>query len=170
MKKALLILLILPLAQSFVVGQAARTTPPQYIFNTLTINPAYAGSQYVTSMDINYFGSAQEFDFLYQSVDFSLHGPVSLNGRNNIGLQFKFLREGGINEIKFRPSFAYRITTDVGKIAFGGTLAVRMPRFRRSKTYSKKSLRRAPRSTSHPKVCPTLHGHRKPMVVFQAIL
>ena len=121
MKKLLSFLLALFMV-GYIFGQAARSTPPQFLLNSLTINPAYAGSHYVSSLDISYFGSGEQFQFLYRSVDATLHGPLSLDGKNNLGLYLKFVTEGSINEIKFRPSYAYRITTPIGKIAFAAAL------------------------------------------------
>ncbi|MFT4758217.1 MAG: type IX secretion system PorP/SprF family membrane protein [Paraglaciecola sp.] len=122
MKKFLLTLLIANCSLLLVHGQAARTTPSQFIFNALPINPAYAGSQFVSSLDMSYFGNGEEFAFLYRSVDGSLHGPMDFEGRKNLGLQFSFVHEGDVDEIQFQPSFAYRIDTDLGKIAFGVNL------------------------------------------------
>jgi hypothetical protein len=104
--------------------QAARSTPSQYIFNALPINPAYAGSQFVSALDMSYFGNGEEFAFLYRSVDGSLHGPLDLEGRKNLGLQFSFIHEGNIDEVQLKPSFAYRIQSDIGKIAFGARLGL----------------------------------------------
>lgn len=122
MKKLLLILLIAHCSLQIAKGQAARSTPSQYTFNALTINPAYAGSQFISSLEMSYFGNGEQFEFLYRSVNASWHGPMDLEGRNNLGLQFNFVHEGNIDEVQFRPSFAYRLNTDVGKIAFAGTL------------------------------------------------
>jgi len=47
---------------------------------------------------------------------------MDLEGRKNLGLQLNFVHEGDIDEVQFRPSFAYRLDTDMGKIAFAGTL------------------------------------------------
>lgn len=122
MKKLLLTLLIANCLYLIAYGQAARSTPPQYTFNALPINPAYAGSQFVSALDMSYFGSGEEFALLYRSVNASLHGPLDLQGRKNLGLQFNFVHEGNVDEVQFQPSFAYRIDTDLGKIAFGANL------------------------------------------------
>lgn len=94
----------------------------QINYNTLLINPAYAGNTGATSFQASYrgiiggagTGAPRRFDF-------TLHAPLSSNDKIGIGGVFDIYRISTITNLSLQPSFAYQIElSDNQRLAIGG--------------------------------------------------
>jgi len=94
----------------------------QYLFNTLSVNPAYAGNRGVLSFTGLYRSQWVGLDGAPETGNFNVHSPIGSNGK--VGLGFSLINdrigEGVNQETEFDISFSYTIqTSDVGKLSFG---------------------------------------------------
>lgn len=119
MKRIAFLSLIVFLFCNRMLAQYARTSISAYQFNAFPINPAYAGSNYYTSLDVTYFGNVTEADQLFRSVDVSLHGALREDWKTNLGVGLKFIQEGAVNELRLRPAFAYGMKAGEGRLTLG---------------------------------------------------
>lgn len=90
----------------------------QYMFNTLAINPAYAGSRNVTSATALYRNQWTGIDGAPKTGTITLDAPI-LNKRLGIGVQFITDKLGITQTNGGVLSAAYRIRMDRGTLAFG---------------------------------------------------
>jgi len=94
----------------------------QYLFNTLSVNPAYAGNRGVLSFTGLYRSQWVGLDGAPETGNFNVHSPIGSNGK--VGLGFSLINdrigEGVNQETEFDIAFSYTIkTSDVGKLSFG---------------------------------------------------
>jgi len=114
MKKLVLILLFCSVA-SFAQQDAQFT---QYMYNTININPAYAGSRGVISVFGLYRTQWVGLDGAPQTSSFSVNTPVG----ENVGLGVSLINDkiGPTNENNLSADFSYSIPTSAtAKLSFG---------------------------------------------------
>lgn len=114
MKKLVLILLFCSVA-SFAQQDAQFT---QYMYNTININPAYAGSRGVLSVLGLYRTQWVGLDGAPETSSFSVNTPVG----ENVGLGLSLINDkiGPTNENNLSADFSYSIPTSANaKLSFG---------------------------------------------------
>lgn len=114
MKKLVLILLFCSVA-SFAQQDAQFT---QYMYNTININPAYAGSRGVISVFGLYRTQWVGLDGAPETSSFSVNAPVG----ENVGLGLSLINDkiGPTNENNLSADFSYSIPTSAeAKLSFG---------------------------------------------------
>ncbi|MEM7041024.1 MAG: type IX secretion system membrane protein PorP/SprF, partial [Bacteroidota bacterium] len=112
------LLMILPFFQPMQVGAQQDAHYSQYMFNGLVLNPAYAGSREVVTL--NMFARQQwiGIDGAPSTQSFSAHMP--LPGLNSgFGITASNDRIGYTSQQWVTTSFAYRMKVGKGKLAFG---------------------------------------------------
>jgi len=90
----------------------------QYMYNTISINPAYAGSRGVLSLTALHRDQWVGLDGAPKSQTFNIHAPVG----NNVGLGFNVINDaiGPMQETSFDAAFSYTVPTSLsGKLSFG---------------------------------------------------
>ena len=91
----------------------------QYMYNTISVNPGYAGSRGHLSLVGLYRAQWVGLDGAPETQTFNFHTPV---GKKGVGLGVSFLNEsiGPTAETYFDTDFSYTIqATEKGKISFG---------------------------------------------------
>jgi type IX secretion system PorP/SprF family membrane protein len=114
MRKLVLVLLFCSVA-SFAQQDAQFT---QYMYNTININPAYAGSRGVMSVFGLYRTQWVGLDGAPETSSFSVNTPVG----NNVGLGVSLVNDkiGPTNENNLSADFSYSIPTSAtAKLSFG---------------------------------------------------
>ncbi len=90
----------------------------QYMFNTMAINPAYAGSRNVISATALYRNQWTGLNGAPETATFSIDAPIS-SKRMGIGLQLYSDKAGIIKNTGALISYAYRIRLERGTLSFG---------------------------------------------------
>lgn len=114
MKKLILVLLFCSTA-SFAQQDAQFT---QYMYNTINVNPAYAGSRGVLSIFGLYRTQWVGLDGAPETSSFTVNTPVG----NNVGLGVSLINDkiGPTNENNLSADFSYSIPTSAtAKLSFG---------------------------------------------------
>ena len=91
----------------------------QYMYNTVAINPAYAGNRGVTSIVGLHRSQWVGLDGAPRTQSLSLHSPV---GEGKVGLGFSIVNDalGPADETYIGVDFSYTINlSDTGKLSFG---------------------------------------------------
>ena len=90
----------------------------QYMFNTLAINPAYAGSADLLNVTALYRHQWTQFDGAPVTQTLTAHSPL---GRESLGLGGTIVNDsyGPVQQTAFYADFSYRIIFDRTKLAFG---------------------------------------------------
>ncbi|WP_025742877.1 PorP/SprF family type IX secretion system membrane protein [Aquimarina pacifica] len=112
-----LIFLIMITFQSFGQQDAQYT---QYMYNTMSINPAYAGSRDVISIAGIYRNQWVGIEGAPVTQTFTVHTPVGAS--NKVGLGFSLINDkiGPTQETYFDIDFSYTInTSEDAQLAFG---------------------------------------------------
>ncbi|MBK0383671.1 type IX secretion system membrane protein PorP/SprF [Pedobacter sp. SD-b] len=122
--KSIFFLLLIGFAKQSEAQQDAMYT--QYMFNTLAINPAYAGSRNVVSATALYRNQWTGYDGAPKTSTFSIDAPVN-DKKIGLGLQIFNDRLGITNTTGLVLSSAYRIRMEKGTLSFGlqGSLNIR---------------------------------------------
>jgi type IX secretion system PorP/SprF family membrane protein len=89
-----------------------------YVYNTLVINPAFAGCHDALSATISYRDQWVGFKDAPKSYMLSIHTPV-YNDRIGLGLLIDKNSIGIFNETSFIGNYAYRVELYGGKLALG---------------------------------------------------
>lgn len=91
----------------------------QYMYNTMTVNPGYAGSTGSLEAVLLHRSQWVGIDGAPQTQAFAIHSPL-LNDKIGLGLSVYNDKLGPSNELKFEGNFAYTISfTAEKKLAFG---------------------------------------------------
>ena len=91
----------------------------QYMYNTITVNPAYAGSRGMLSVVGLHRTQWVGIDGAPSTQTLSIHSPINLS---RIGLGGSIINDeiGPVNETYFDISFSYTVpTSEFGKLSFG---------------------------------------------------
>ena len=92
----------------------------QYMYNTQTINPAYAGSRGVLSINGLYRNQWVGLDGAPETLNFSLNTPLGLKKKVGLGLSFTTDKIGPASESTIAGDFSYTIPVGYKtKLAFG---------------------------------------------------
>ncbi len=116
MKKLILsFLMLIALFQAEAQQEAMFT---HYSFNTIAVNPGYAGSR--DALTVTGLHRSQWIDFPGAPVTqtLTLHAPVA-NEKIGLGLSFMNDKIGPTKNTSFYVDFAYKIKMGSGKLAFG---------------------------------------------------
>tara|TARA_R110002049_G_scaffold304001_2_gene498810 strand:+ start:1692 stop:2624 length:933 start_codon:yes stop_codon:yes gene_type:complete len=89
-----------------------------YMFNPLSVNPAYAGSRDALSMGLIHRTQWAGFEGAPSTQSFNLHSPLAKD-KMGLGLQILNDRVGPRNTQSISLDYAYRIKLGVGKLGFG---------------------------------------------------
>jgi type IX secretion system PorP/SprF family membrane protein len=109
-------LMLIAFAKESYAQQDAMYT--QYMFNTLAINPAYAGSRNVVSATALYRNQWTGYDGAPKTSTFSIDAPIN-DKKIGLGLQVFNDRLGITNTTGLVLSSAYRIRMEKGTLSFG---------------------------------------------------
>ena len=117
MKKLYIILLLLA-----AINLQAQQDPhyTQYMYNTISVNPAYAGSRGVFSIAGLHRSQWVGLEGAPRTQTLSLHTPIGKKGK--VGLGFSLINDqlGPTDETYFDIDFSYTIkTSELGKLSFG---------------------------------------------------
>ena len=124
MKIRLLLFGLFLVSATGVAQQEAQYT--QYMYNTLNINPGYAGSRGVTSILAMHRNQWVGLDGAPQTNTVTMHTPMGVNSRVGLGVSFINDELGPSDENTISVDFSYTIPTSENyKLAFGlkGTAA-----------------------------------------------
>ncbi len=92
----------------------------QYMYNSISFNPAYAGSRGVLSMMGLYRSQWLGIDGAPNTQTLTLNSPISEKNKMGIGLSIINDKAGPFNETNFNASFSYTISTsETGNLSFG---------------------------------------------------
>jgi len=117
MKKIIIIGIALLGGVSTYAQQEAMFT--HYMFNTLAINPAYAGSRDALTVTALHRSQWVGFDGAPTTQTLTLHAPV-LNDKIGLGLSVLKDKIGPLNTTAIYADFAYKIkVSNKGRLAFG---------------------------------------------------
>jgi len=119
MKKLNILLILLTASLSMMQAQQ-ESQYTQYMYNTLTINPAYAGSRGVLSISGLHRSQWIGLDGAPKTQTLNFHTPVT----KKVGLGFSVVNDeignGTNEETNFDGVFSYTISTSaIGKLSFG---------------------------------------------------
>lgn len=108
-------LLIAPKAQA---QQESQYT--QYMYNTTSFNPAYAGTRESLTFSGLYRNQWVGLDGAPENLDFAAHSPIGVKGVG-LGLGFNYDKLGPTTNSKFTADFAYvlQMNEDDLKLSFG---------------------------------------------------
>lgn len=104
-----------------IVGQGYGQQDPmfsQYMFNTLSVNPAYAGSADYLTANIIYRDQWVDFDGAPTTQTLAMHGPLK---KESISLGGSVINDshGPVNQTGLYGDISYRIFFDKSRLAFG---------------------------------------------------
>lgn len=131
MKKSYKLILVIFLAvlslQSYDMSAQQDAQYTQYMYNTLSINPAYAGSRGGLSIIGLHRSQWVSLDGGPRTQTISLHSPVGESKRVGLGLNVVNDEIFITNETYVDGHFSYTIpTSDTGKLAFGISAGVHL--------------------------------------------
>lgn len=111
------IAVFLTVLASSLFGQGLRTSPLQYQFSALALNPAYASRLSYPGIEATYFGNFTAGNQVSRSVLVNMQKPTYAGG---IGGTFQFYRTFFFGEANIRPAYAWRFgLADGSEISFG---------------------------------------------------
>ncbi|MFQ3240193.1 MAG: type IX secretion system PorP/SprF family membrane protein [Olleya marilimosa] len=117
------ILILIAVISSFYVTELSAQQDAQYtqyMYNTLSINPAYAGSRDGLSALLLYRTQWVGLDGAPDTGTFNIHSPFGDEQNVGLGLSLVNDRIGPTQETYFDVSFSYSInTSDDGRLSFG---------------------------------------------------
>ena len=118
MKKYITFALLLIAASANKLYAQQEAMYSQYMFNTLAINPAYAGSRNVTSATALYRNQWVGINGAPETITFSIDAPIN-SKKVGLGLQVFNDKIGITKTTGAFASYAYRIRLQKGTLAFG---------------------------------------------------
>ncbi|MFC5044188.1 type IX secretion system membrane protein PorP/SprF [Aquimarina hainanensis] len=118
MRKYILIMIVSIPCISALAQQDAQYT--QYMYNTISVNPAYAGSRGVMSITGLHRSQWVGLDGAPQTETISLNTPIGESNKVGLGVSFINDKIGPTQEMYLDIDFSYTIpTSDIGKLSFG---------------------------------------------------
>jgi len=121
MKNKLLIFVTL-ISATFAIESNAQQDAQytQYMYNTMSVNPAYAGSRDAISMTGLYRTQWVGLDGAPDTQTFNIHSPIGDSEKVGLGLSIINDNIGPTRETYFDIDFSYTInTSDEGRLSFG---------------------------------------------------
>jgi len=121
MRNKLLLLVIIFSVFSSVETQAQQDAQyTQYMYNTLSVNPAYAGSRETFSALLLHRSQWVGLDGAPDTQTLNLHSPVGASKKVGLGLSVINDNIGPTHETYFDVAFSYTVnTSETGKLSFG---------------------------------------------------
>lgn len=122
MKKAYIIItaVLISLAFQYTGYSQQDAQYTQYMYNTISVNPAYAGSRGVMSITGLHRSQWVGLEGAPRTQTLSLNTPLGEENRVGLGLSIVNDEIGPTNETYFDIDFSYTIpTSDSGKLSFG---------------------------------------------------
>ncbi len=120
MNKAYLIALILFILTLTKVEAQQDAQYTQYMYNTISVNPAYAGSREAISITGLYRNQWVGIDGAPVTQTLNVHSPIGESNKIGLGLSIVNDKIGPTQETYFDIDFSYTINTSAtGKLAFG---------------------------------------------------
>ncbi|MDH7448394.1 PorP/SprF family type IX secretion system membrane protein [Aquimarina sp. 2201CG14-23] len=121
MKKTYTLLVVTLLSLVFYQSNAQQDAQyTQYMFNTISVNPAYAGSRGVMSIMGLHRSQWVGLDGAPRTQTLTLNTPIGENNRVGLGLSVVNDEIGPTDETYIGIDFSYTIpTSDEGKLSFG---------------------------------------------------
>ena len=117
-KPIITVLLLLASFGGLMAQQDAQYT--QYMYNTISVNPAYAGSRGVFSITGLHRSQWVGFDGAPTTQTLNLHTPVSKRVGVGLSIVNDEIGNGTNQDTYFDAAFSYTIpTSDTGKLSFG---------------------------------------------------
>lgn len=103
---------------SFCARGQLYTISDHYVYDALTINPAYSGSQDALSTTVLYRHSLIGFEGSPKTMSLSIHTPLN---NEKVGLGFLIINDkiGISKQTDLIGNYAYRMNLGYGKLAFG---------------------------------------------------
>lgn len=119
MKKVIIIAVFLSLvSQTLTAQQEAQYT--QYMYNTLSINPAYAGSRGDLSIGLLHRSQWLGLDGAPRTQTLNISAPVSEKSGLGLSIVNDQIGNGTIQSTRFDLAYSYTVqTSEVGKLSFG---------------------------------------------------
>ncbi|WP_306641467.1 PorP/SprF family type IX secretion system membrane protein [Sanyastnella coralliicola] len=114
-RMALVCLAVMTASQTFAQQNAGHT---QYLWNQLSLNPAYAGSKKSLATGLSYRAQWLGIEGAPLTENFFVHSPLS-HGQFGTGLNVMRDRLGITNNLNAQASFAYKMNFDFGTISVG---------------------------------------------------
>ncbi|OIQ23077.1 type IX secretion system membrane protein PorP/SprF [Lacinutrix sp. MedPE-SW] len=121
MKNRILILVIL-ISSIFALESTAQQDAQytQYMYNTMSVNPAYAGSRDVISIAGLYRTQWVGLDGAPDTQTFNIHSPIGDSKKVGLGLSIVNDNIGPTHETYFDIDFSYTVnTSEEGRLSFG---------------------------------------------------
>jgi len=121
MKNKILILVII-ICSTFVVESNAQQDAQytQYMYNTMSINPAYAGSRDVLSALLLHRSQWVGLEGAPRTQTFNIHSPIGKSDNVGLGLSIVNDKIGPTHETYFDVNFSYTVnTSEEGRLSFG---------------------------------------------------
>ncbi|AEH01680.1 type IX secretion system membrane protein PorP/SprF [Lacinutrix sp. 5H-3-7-4] len=121
MKNRILILVILISSIFALEGTAQQDAQyTQYMYNTISVNPAYAGSRDVISIAGLYRTQWVGLDGAPDTQTFNIHSPIGDSKKVGLGLSIVNDNIGPTHETYFDIDFSYTVnTSEEGRLSFG---------------------------------------------------
>ncbi len=92
----------------------------QYMYNTIVVNPAYAGSRGVFSGTLMHRSQWTGIEGAPETQTLSINSPIGTGSRVGLGLSIINDKIGPVNEISSNVDFSYTIpASENGKLSFG---------------------------------------------------
>ncbi|MFC5046740.1 type IX secretion system membrane protein PorP/SprF [Aquimarina sp. TRL1] len=118
MNRLILLIVFVTSVWSASAQQDAQYT--QYMYNTISVNPAYAGSRGVMSISGLHRSQWVGLDGAPRTQTLSMNTPIGESNRVGLGVSIVNDEIGPTQETYFDIDFSYTIpTSDVGKLSFG---------------------------------------------------
>ena len=120
MRKVIILLLVFILGAQYSIFGQQDAQYTQYMYNTLAVNPAYAGSRGVWGVSALHRSQWVGIDGAPTTQTFNINGPVS----NKVGLGLSIVNDEIGNHTSqntyFDSTFSYSVSTsETGKLSFG---------------------------------------------------
>jgi len=117
-----ILLLVISISTAFCLESNAQQDAQytQYMYNTMSVNPAYAGSREVLSVVGLYRTQWVGLDGAPKTQTLSIHSPIGSSEKLGLGLSIVNDEIGPTNETHFDVDLSYTInTSDKGRFSFG---------------------------------------------------
>jgi type IX secretion system PorP/SprF family membrane protein len=116
--KKIIIILMLSLGVQLAAQQDAQYT--QYMYNTLSVNPAYAGSRGVLSLSALYRSQWVGFDGAPTTQTLNIHSPIARRVGLGLSIVNDEIGNGTNQDTYFDGSFSYTIpVSEEARLSFG---------------------------------------------------
>ncbi|WP_111685583.1 PorP/SprF family type IX secretion system membrane protein [Winogradskyella tangerina] len=120
MKTKNMVLTLLCVLSTVFLSAQQESQYSQYMYNTMSINPAYAGNRGVMSISALHRSQWVGLDGAPETQTLNIHSPVGESGR--VGLGFSVIHDniGPTSETQFDAVFSYTIpTSENARLSFG---------------------------------------------------